>query len=84
MAGTSGDEVKDLGRAPSKCVGPEYKSSDEKPTATVSTEIPHDNVHILPQTSQLISLLTYVYVHSPTVRLNERMLIMAALSQYDP
>jgi hypothetical protein len=45
-------------RAPSKCVGPEYKS--DKPTATVSTEIPHENVHILPQTPQLISLLTYV------------------------
>lgn len=49
---------KELGRAPSKCVGPEYRSATEKPTATVSTEIPHDNVHILPQTPQLISLLT--------------------------
>jgi len=45
-------------RAPSKCVGPEYKS--DKPTATVSTEIPHENVHILPQTPQLISLLTII------------------------
>lgn len=50
--------TKELGRAPSKCVGPEYKS--DKPTATVSTEIPHENVHILPQTPQLISLLTCV------------------------
>lgn len=58
MASASHQTPKELGRAPSKCVGPEYKSSHEKPTATVSTEIPHENVHILPQTSQLISLLT--------------------------
>lgn len=54
----SQNTTKDLGRAPSKCVGPDYRSATEKPTATVSTEIPHDNVHILPQTPQLISLLT--------------------------
>jgi hypothetical protein len=51
--------------APSKCVGPEYKS--DKPTATVSTEIPHENVHILPQTPQLISLLTYVLLEALSV-----------------
>jgi hypothetical protein len=60
MASLSKDDLKNLGRAPSKCVGPEYKDSKDKPTATVSTEIHHDNVHILPQTPQLISLLTYV------------------------
>ena len=51
--------------APSKCVGPEYKS--DKPTATVSTEIPHENVHILPQTPQLLSLLTYVLLEALSV-----------------
>ena len=60
MASNSQKDLPTLGRAPSKCVGPEYKDSKDLPTATVSTEIPHDNVHILPQTSQLISLLTYV------------------------
>jgi hypothetical protein len=60
MANLSKDDLKNLGRAPSKCVGPEYKDSKDKPTATVSTEVHHDNVHILPQTPQLIALLTYV------------------------
>jgi hypothetical protein len=55
-------DIAQTSRAPSKCVGPEYKS--DKPTATVSTEIPHENVHILPQTPQLISLLTYVLLRS--------------------
>ena len=44
--------------APTKDVGPEYIPSNEKPTATVSTELEHPNVHILPQTPQLIALLT--------------------------
>lgn len=60
MASNSQKDLPTLGRAPSKCVGPEYKDSKDLPTATVSTEIPHDNVHILPQTSQLISLLTII------------------------
>jgi hypothetical protein len=60
MASNSQSDLQNVGRAPSKCVGPEYKDSKDKPTATVSTEIPHANVHILPQTPQLISLLTYV------------------------
>lgn len=54
------NNLQNLGRAPSKCVGPEYKDSKDKPTATVSTQIDDANVHILPQTPQLISLLTYV------------------------
>ena len=60
MASNSQKDLPTLGRAPIKCVGPEYKDSKDLPTATVSTEIPHANVHILPQTPQLISLLTYV------------------------
>jgi len=44
--------------APAKFVGPEYRPQEEKPTATVSTEVERPNVHILPQTPQLIALLT--------------------------
>ncbi|KAF2756037.1 PRTase-like protein [Pseudovirgaria hyperparasitica] len=47
-------------KPPSQCVGPEYRPATMKPTATVSTEIPHENVHILPQTPQLIALLTMI------------------------
>ncbi|WYZ39023.1 hypothetical protein EsH8_III_000937 [Colletotrichum jinshuiense] len=50
-AGTSG---------PTQCVGPLYRSESQKPTATVSTEINLDNVVILPQTPQLIALLTII------------------------
>lgn len=42
-------------------VGPDYVPKDEKPTATVSTNVAYDNVLILPQTPQLIALMTYVY-----------------------
>ena len=45
--------------APADCVGPEYRPDAQKPTATVSTKISYPNVHILPQTPQLIALLTY-------------------------
>ena len=47
--------------APATCVGPAYRPLDQKPTATVSTKITYDNVHILPQTPQLIALLTYAF-----------------------
>ncbi|KAF2669190.1 uracil phosphoribosyltransferase [Microthyrium microscopicum] len=43
-----------------KPVGPEYKSAAEKPTATISTKLSHPNVTILPQTPQLIALLTMI------------------------
>ena len=40
-------------------LGPEYRADKDKPKATVSCEVPaHDNVLILPQTPQLIALLT--------------------------
>ncbi|KAF2142912.1 uncharacterized protein K452DRAFT_286543 [Aplosporella prunicola CBS 121167] len=45
---------------PSQSVGPEYRPAHKKPTATVSTKLAHDNVHILPQTPQLIALLTMI------------------------
>ena len=41
-------------------VGPDYRPEKQKPTATVSTEVPFENVHTLPQTPQLIALLTWV------------------------
>lgn len=50
----------DLERAPSQHLGPSYVPSDDKPSATVSTKVDQDNVHILSQTPQLIALLTYV------------------------
>ena len=45
---------------PCQGVGPIYKPDGEKPTATVSQAVPYDNVHVLPQTPQLIALLTQV------------------------
>ena len=39
-----------------------YRPDAQKPTATVSTEVSYDNVHILPQTPQLIALLTYAMI----------------------
>lgn len=48
----------ELERAPSEHLGPAYMPSNEKPSATVSTKVDQDNVHILSQTPQLIALLT--------------------------
>jgi len=45
---------------PARSVGPEYRPDTEKPTATVSEQVSHENVHVLPQTSQLIALLTMI------------------------
>jgi uracil phosphoribosyltransferase len=50
--------------SPAQGVGPFYKPEGEKPTATVSKDVSYENVHILPQTPQLIALLTYA---DPTV-----------------
>ncbi|KAF2474362.1 PRTase-like protein [Lindgomyces ingoldianus] len=47
-------------QAPSQSVGPEYRPATQKPTATVSTALDHENVHILAQTPQLIALLTMI------------------------
>lgn len=47
-------------QGPTELVGPDYRPTSQKPEATVSTELSHANVHILPQTPQLLSLLTYV------------------------
>ena len=46
--------------SPAHCVGPDYRPDEQKPTATVSTVVSYDTVHTLPQTPQLIALLTYV------------------------
>lgn len=44
--------------APTRCVGPSFEGQDRKPSATVSVEVPFDNVRVLPQTPQLIALLS--------------------------
>ncbi|MCJ1341933.1 Uracil phosphoribosyltransferase, synthesizes UMP from uracil [Peltigera leucophlebia] len=46
--------------SPVDCLGPDYRPKAEKPIATVSTQVSHANVHILPQTPQLIALLTMI------------------------
>jgi hypothetical protein len=46
--------------SPAQGVGPLYRPDVEKPTATVSKILPYENVHVLPQTPQLIALLTQV------------------------
>ncbi|KAM5377409.1 hypothetical protein ACJZ2D_004948 [Fusarium nematophilum] len=46
--------------APTKCVGPEYRTHQQKPSATVSVDVNLDNVHVLPQTPQLIALLSMI------------------------
>lgn len=43
---------------PTQTVGPDFRSQSEKPSATVSVEVPFENVHVLPQTPQLIALLS--------------------------
>ena len=48
------------GNPPTQQVGPGFRSQDEKPSATVSVEVKFDNVRVLPQTPQLIALLSYV------------------------
>jgi uracil phosphoribosyltransferase len=43
---------------PTECVGPDYRPESQKPTATVSKEVEFPTVTTLPQTPQLIALLT--------------------------
>jgi len=47
-------------KAPSQSLGPDYRPEEKKPSATVSKTVAYDNVNVLPQTPQLIALLTYV------------------------
>ncbi|KAL8928020.1 MAG: hypothetical protein Q9208_002095 [Pyrenodesmia sp. 3 TL-2023] len=46
--------------APAHSLGPEYRPKAQKPMATVSSEVAYDNAHVLPQTPQLIALLTMI------------------------
>ncbi|EAW14657.1 uracil phosphoribosyltransferase [Aspergillus clavatus NRRL 1] len=46
--------------SPAQGVGPIYRPEIEKPTATISKDVSYENVHILPQTPQLIALLTMI------------------------
>ena len=47
-------------QSPALNVGPSYRPEEEKPTATVSRDVHQENVHVLPQTPQLIALLTMI------------------------
>lgn len=47
-------------QTPKQELGPSYRPAAEKPTATISKVVPYENVHILPQTPQLIALLTMI------------------------
>lgn len=58
MATTPVRPADTLRRAPSQTVGPDYLPKQEKPNATVSTRVDHEAITILPQTPQLIALLT--------------------------
>lgn len=52
--------------SPALNVGPAYRPNHEKPTATVSRTSDNPNVHVLPQTPQLIALLTTIRdIHTP-------------------
>lgn len=44
--------------APTQCVGPTFRDVADKPSATVSAVVSSDNVYVLPQTPQLIALLS--------------------------
>ena len=46
--------------APTRPVGPDYRAESQKPAATVSTPVDVETVTILPQTPQLIALLSCV------------------------
>ncbi|CCC13238.1 hypothetical protein SMACR_07016 [Sordaria macrospora] len=46
--------------APTKCVGPDYRAEEQKPSATVSTAVDLANVTVLSQTPQLIALLSII------------------------
>ncbi|KAM7194764.1 Uracil phosphoribosyltransferase domain containing protein [Naviculisporaceae sp. PSN 640] len=45
---------------PVQSIGPDYRSASQKPQATVSTEVPFETVTVLPQTPQLIALLSKI------------------------
>ncbi|PSK56601.1 uracil phosphoribosyltransferase [Elsinoe australis] len=49
-----------LQQTPSQCIGPDYRRESQKPKATISKQVDCDNIHVLPQTPQLIALLTMI------------------------
>ncbi|ERT02331.1 uracil phosphoribosyltransferase [Sporothrix schenckii ATCC 58251] len=46
--------------ATTQCVGPNYRIGSQNPTATVSTPVNFETVTVLPQTPQLIALLSII------------------------
>ncbi|GAB0135513.1 UPRTase [Epichloe bromicola] len=43
-----------------QCIGPSHRPAGQKPSATVSAEVAFENVRVLPQTPQLIALLSMI------------------------
>lgn len=58
MSTTKADGTGKPSTAPTQTVGPNYRPDSQKPKATVSRESTYHNVTVLPQTPQLIALLT--------------------------
>lgn len=58
MSTKQGEESGNPPAAPTQTVGPDYRPDSQKPKATVSKEPTQKNVTVLPQTPQLIALLT--------------------------
>lgn len=56
-----------LEEVPTKHLGPEYRPAEEKPKATVSKSLDLENLQVLPQTPQLIALLTYIRSIRPSI-----------------
>ncbi|KAJ4424615.1 Uracil phosphoribosyltransferase, synthesizes UMP from uracil [Gnomoniopsis sp. IMI 355080] len=60
MSSNKADENCKPSTAPTQTVGPDYRPDSQKPKATVSRESTQHNVTVLPQTPQLIALLTKI------------------------
>lgn len=58
MSTQKAEETSKPSTAPTQTVGPDYRPDSQKPKATVSKEPTTKNVTVLPQTPQLIALLT--------------------------
>jgi hypothetical protein len=67
---------------PAQGVGPFYKPDEEKPTATVSKDASYENVHVLPQTPQLIALLTWVVSQTTFIILIYLQALLTGLTDY--
>ncbi|KAK3359263.1 uracil phosphoribosyltransferase-domain-containing protein [Lasiosphaeria hispida] len=53
-------QIDKIKAAPTRPVGPDYRSESQKPAATVSADVGIETVTVLPQTPQLIALLSII------------------------